>query len=680
MYLYYSLVLLGLISLPSVKVSLGLTLIDIVEKVATSYTSRSTIVLLSQKGFHDMSPTTNWNSLQPLNNPSFPGLEWTWLIFSNVSKLPIRSNYYQSPPLTTSSVLTRRVNPNIKFIIWLNTENEYSTTSSQQLKYFGQVEFDIFAFLGSQSVLEKFFKSKVGLSIRFKFGVVINTSEDVSAYQEPKYLVNPPIFSNGLMQISNIPPKFCQNCIHLQGYKFKVSANTLAPFIMYRPETGDKTGGTNYMMLQYASTSYNFSLEWDIGLTRGNGKLQKNGSADGMLGDVLSGKADIAFIARLAQGQVGVIDLTECNSIDTLVFLTRIPEAKLEWAAVIHIFTGNAWGLIGLCFLSVIPVYYLSMKLQRERHIRQLHLHGFGCQFCYRGLQLHQQRYLGLEGLQNLSDLEFLYKAWNIPFALTFSQSIKHIPVQAYLISVFWMIFILNINTCYNSNLSSYLTSLTSDAVPRDFEELCQRLDYNITFNYLNNGSCDCFHFFNESRSPTIIQIRERFLHNLEPDTGQCVLNAVLKKKSTCIGWSSVTAMGIAKNATLYEGLNLVQVSKSVHISLNSIGLQRHSRHTRSFSRFISAFRDMGMITRFKEDAEAQERVRGKAWIHENKVSDIYKVLTNLELDRRTLVRPFDIENFSLSFLLLLVGLAVSIFAFVLEKICSPKKAVKIIM
>ncbi len=72
---------------------------------------------------------------------------------------------------------------------------------------------------------------------------------------------------------------------------------------------------------------------------------------------------------------------------------------------------------------------------------------------------------------------------------------------------------------------------------------------------------------------------------------------------------------------------------------------------------------------RFKQDAEAQERIVGKAWILKNKDSEIYKVLTSLELDQTTLVRPFSIENFSLSFLLLIVGLGISVLSLVLEKV-----------
>ncbi|OXA58255.1 Glutamate receptor ionotropic, delta-1 [Folsomia candida] len=659
--LFYKLLFLFPITVLSIHTS------DAIQSVTSSFKSRSPIALLAHDGF--LNKDANWREIQPLD-PVVPriffGLEWTWLIFNNVSSMPIRSNYHLSPKVD-SSVFARRVNPRIKFVIWLESN---TIKQLENLRYAGQFDLDIFTFLGRKSVLLEFFKTKLALSIRYKFGII--TSDIREPINDPAvFLVDPTVFNHGEMQVSRNVPLFC-DCINLNGYSLKVSANTLAPFIMYQ-KSGEITGGTNYMMLKYASIHYNLTLKWDIGLTRGNGKLLNNGSADGMLGDVLSGKADVAFIARLAKGQVGVIDLTECNSIDTLVFLTRSPEARLAWLAVIHIFTGDTWILIGFCFLAVIPVYYLSIKLMQEKKSSQVV--EYGNQFSYSQLYNPERG-----GSHRATNPEYFYKACNIPFGLAFSQSIQHIPVQAYLISIFWMIFILNINTCYNSNLTTHLTSLNFDAVPQDFEALCQRLDYNISFNYINNGSCDCFQFFTESRSSTIIKIRERFMKNLEPDTGRCVLNSVLKQKSACIGWSSVTKMGIAKNATLYEGLNLVQISKSIHISLNSIGLKRHSIWTRSFSRFISGFRDMGIVAKLKDDAEAGERIKGKAWIHKNKDSDIYKVLNAIELDRRTLVRPFDIDNFSLSFLLLSFGLGISILTFVIEKLLNRKKTAWIIM
>lgn len=88
----------------------------------------------------------------------------------------------------------------------------------------------------------------------------------------------------------------------------------------------------------------------------------------------------------------------------------------------------------------------------------------------------------------------------------------------------------------------------------------------------------------------------------------------------------------------------------------------------------------MGIVAKLKDDAEAGERIKGKAWIHKNKDSDIYKVLNAIELDRRTLVRPFDIDNFSLSFLLLSFGLGISILTFVIEKLLNRKKTAWIIM
>lgn len=614
------------------------------DKLITNLGSpKQSLVLFSEIGFHTQTDK-EWADF--ITFASSEAGKLSLMVFSNISLMPIRSNYYLSSKVS-HRVFTHNIPSIIKMFFWLDPNVSHHLT---KLKYVGRFDDDIFVFFGEEQFLGKLFTTPEALKIKYKCGVITKDNSNLI-----RYMTDPVLFSHGDFHLSNAVPTFHHNSIRLNGYNLKVSANALAPYIMYKA-SGEITGGTNYMMLKYASEHYNFTLNWDIDPLRGNGRLVENGSANGMLGDVLSGEFDIALIARLAQGQVGIIDLTEVNSIDTLVFLTRQPEAHLEWVAVIRIFTPDAWGLIFLSFLAVIPIFYLSIHVDQFTNYRHFRMN--------------------LSKFHSQSMSESIYKAVKIPYEIALSQSVPYIPSTGYLISVFWMIFILNINTGYNSNLSSFLTSLTAEKIPTDFEELSKRLDYNLTFNYLSNGSCDCFHFFNNSVNPTIIKIKERFMSNLEPDTGKCILDAVLNKKAACIGWASVSLMGIARNATLYQGLNLVRVSKSVHSSLNSIGFQRHSIYTRAFSRFISMYRDMGIVTKLRKDAESQELAVGKAWIHKRKKSQIYKVLTRMEEDRRTVVRPFDIDNFLLSFLILFGGLGLSTFVLVLEKLMMRHRGV----
>jgi len=529
----------------------------------------------------------------------------------------------------------------------------------RNLNITGRFDYDTFLFISrSEESLRRYFETSQSLKIKNKYGIVIPASSDTSD-ADFTFLEEPICFMNGRMESKQFLTGFRnQNSIHLNCHTLQVAANTLSPYILIN-SNGEIRGGSNYQVLVYAAKNYNFTLHWDIGKTRGNGRLLPDGTADGMLGEVLSERFDIAFIARLAMGQVGVIDLTELNSIDTLVFLTRVPESKLDWTAITDIFTWEAWILIFACFFGIIPIYYAALKLHEpySNNVVQKSM-----KFSYDANQ------------SNDNQDDTLYLSFIIPFGIMFSQSIVKIPSSAYIITAFWLLFILNINTCYNCNLSSVLTSINTLKVPNTFTELADRKDYNVTFNYLNNGSCDCFHFFNQSVNPTIISVRERFMKNLEPDTGQCILNSILLQKTVCIGWASVTAIGIARNATLYKGLKLVQVSQGVHSSLNSIGFQRHSIYTQSFSKIISGFRDMGLVTRFRIDVEEEEMIAGEKWIQTHKNSPIHKILAKMEEDRRVQVRPFEIMNFILSFLLWTTGILISCISFCLRRITSVKR------
>jgi hypothetical protein len=616
---------------------------DYIFKYTNSRSEYAPILLFSEAGFMDNSNTEwEWEGSFYLGDEIHTR---TLMIFTNLTRAPIRSHYHLSLPVSIRHAMTKLTSNRIKFVAWIDMKSVEEIYS--KLKFRAIVNRDIFTFIGNKDILQVFFRSNLAKKIKFKVGIPLLDSNERNCM----FLLEPSLYKNGEMELSTIQPVFNMDAVHLNGRTLKVSANTLAPYIVYEGKTGQIKGGTNYLMLTYASVYHNFTLDWDIGLNRGNGRLKRDGSADGMLGHVLSEQYDIAFIARLAKGQVGVIDLTTVNSVDTLVFLTRIPETSLDWTALTDIFTWDAWGLISLSFFGVIPIYYFSLKVDRIRKQPPFHV------------------------VRNRAknNSEYIFKAVLIPYATTLSQSVPRIPPSAYLISGVWLLFMLNMNTCYNCNLSSVLTSSKNEKVPNSFLELDERKDYNILFNYLNNGSCDCFHFFNDSVNPIIIRIRERFMKNLEADTGRCILSAVLIKKTACIGWASVTAIGIARNATLFKGLKLVQVSESVHSSLNSIGFQRHSIYTSSFSRIFSMYRDLGLVSKFRLDVEGLEMNAGEKWMQEHKDSEIHEELTKMEQERQTVVRPFKILNVSLCFLLWFAGVSLSMLCCLLEWITRTR-------
>lgn len=559
---------------------------------------------------------------------------WPQSIFTNALNMPRRNSYF--PYQKVSPMTMGKFLPSYLLVIVFVTPENFNDTSNPALQNVTRVDYDLFIVLGEEKLLREYFRTEYGMKLRNRLGVIVDFNQ---SYINPlpanaPFLVDPEIYSDGEMNLSlNLPESLK---FSLNGRSLRVSANTLAPYIVFI-SPNNITGGTHYMMLMLSATSYNFTLIWDINPTRGNGKLAKDGSASGMLGDVLNGNADIAFIARLTLGQIGVIDLTTSNYVDTLVFVTRNPEVHLKWTAVIQLFTIETWGIILLIFIALIPLYYIKLQRASNSYLQPT----------------------------------VPFKAFTIPFGILITQSVPHIPERAYPLTFFWMIFVLNMNAAYNSNLSSFLTKLEPDLVPHSFEDLATRLDYNVSFNYLNNGSCDCFHFFNDSTNPMIISIKERFMHHLEPDTGRCIVRAIVKSKNVCIGWESVTMIGIAQNATLYGGLKLVKVSHSVHSSRNSIGFQRHSVYTQTFDRIFGWFRDMGVVIYLKREAEAAALVGGQTWIKSRKDSRIYRVLRQFVNNMHVNVRPFELIHFKFAYLLLIGGGILSVVIFFMEHMTS---------
>ncbi len=569
----------------------------------------------------------------PFDYLSYKTFHEPQFVFTNASKMPRRNSYF--PWEFVNPVAIGKFLPSIaKNVVFVTKENFNLATNLSQ-KYVTRVNSDIFIVVGEEQLIRDYFLTPFGKKLRHRIGLIFDACNLNFQMKDESiaFMIDPLVFNDGKMILTHVAPKV--SSFFMNGRTLRVSANTLAPYIVFI-RNSNTTGGTHYMMLMLSASTYNFTLQWDINPTRGNGKLAKDGTASGMLGDVLNGKADIAFIARLTLGQIGIIDLTTSNYVDTLVFITRRPETYLEWTAVINLFTLETWGIILSVFLITVSLYYL--KLQRT--------YGF-------------------------TKRVTPFNAFMIPFGILLTQSVPRIPERTYLLTFFWMIFVLNLNIAYNSNLISFLTKLQPEKVPTSFDDLAQRQDYNISFNYLNNGSCDCFHFFNESSNPMIIGIQQRFMENLEPDTGKCILRALVKRKNVCIGWESVAMIGIAQNATLYTGLKLVTVSRSVHSSRNSIGFERHSVYTKSFDRIFGWFRDMGIVIHLKTQAEAVALDSGQTWLASKKHSKIYKVLKKFVDDIHVKVIPFEMAHFKFAYIVLLGGSILAGFMFFLEHMTS---------
>lgn len=569
----------------------------------------------------------------PLDNLSFKTLNEPQFVFTNASKMPRRNSY--SPWEFVNSGAIGKFLPSIAKHIVLVTKDNFNLATNLSLKYVTRVDSDIFIVVGEEQLIRSYFLTSFGKKLRNRLGIVFEICDSNLQIRSKSvaFMIDPLIFNDGKMVLTHDAPKITR--FFMNGRTLRVSANTLAPYIVFI-SSSNTTRGTHYMMLMLSASTYNFTLQWDINPTRGNGKLAKDGTASGMLGDVLNGKADIAFIARLTLGQIGIIDLTTSNYVDTLVFITRRPETYLEWTAVINLFTLETWGIILSVFLITISLYYL--KLQRT--------YGF---------------------MKPVTP----FKAFMIPFGILLTQSVPRIPERTYLLTFFWMIFVLNLNIAYNSNLISFLTKLQPEKVPTSFDDLALRKDYNISFNYLNNGSCDCFHFFNESTNPMIIGIQQRFMQNLEPDTGKCILRALVQRKHVCIGWESVAMIGIAQNATLYAGLKLVTVSRSVHSSRNSIGFERHSVYTKSFDKIFGWFRDMGIVVHLKTQAAAVALDNGQTWLASRKHSKIYKILKKFVDDIHVKVIPFEMDHFKFAYIVFFGGSILAGILFFLEHMTS---------
>lgn len=529
----------------------------------------------------------------------------------------------------------------------------FLTKYLKQIRYVAHARADFFIFLGAPDFIHPILENPLIRKFRNVFGISLdgNSSSNLSASAYHRKTCQYDEQSQFHLTKDLYLPTWVkrrQNC--LSGHHFRISATDFPPFMFpIRPEDSDngqlQIHGTFYHALEAGSDHFNYTIEV---LNGGNpnkwtlmGRKGWDGSWDGIFGDLVYDKSEIASVSNPTAERNGLADFIGPFGKSNLVYMSAEPlsYARFEEYWVLHPFRLPVW-------VVLIVALFLTFIINAGA----LHLE-----------YLFKER----AKYRNYTILESFKKAFTMVTAYTFEQEIgkpKGFILRFVMIS--WVAFMIIVATAFRCNLAAFILRPETDPVPKTFLELYDQKDYKIIFDLGGAG----FNEFETVKDPRLRSLLNRT--ETTEDTSNCTLEAFLNIETVCAGWDFSLRFAASKNLTysLDEEGSPMYTSESLFETWFVIATENNSVFTKEFSRFGNSLYETGVFSYWEDAITLREKYRGQKWLAERKDTEVYSMLTAFSQKRSQVGQEkLKRKNLEFPFILLFVGFGLASVAFLGE-------------
>ena len=453
---------------------------------------------------------------------------------------------------------------------------------TDHLKSTGTPARDRYLILLSENLLQQ-------MSSEFKaFRFVIAAAFDSSiiyfkSLQSPCHLLQTVYATTSLPKMSTKP-------INLNGVQLRIAYILVSPFLL-KDSNGKLTKGLSHSIYSTAARHFNFTFEY-VPLPdprSGTGRKLPNGSWTGLLGALDSGRADIALSTAVTLDRMqGPFEFTEFYYLVYGSFVTAHPRlAVVRWETLVQPFRTQTWLLILATFAS----FSITM-------------------FAVLWVGLFSDAIADNQGRSQSHKLVFMSVL--LPLRLLLEQGGgRLIPSRVRILVGLWMFLCLVLCTGYKEKLFGFITFPKEETIPQSIEQLAERTDYTILYNYWPSAM-----YFAWEKSPQ--SDFKSVFDSFEKTKGpfNCVVRAALEPKTACIAYTFELLAAMSANLTYDKHFSPVYMTAERYFpALNSLPLPKGSVFVDSWKWIASWLRDFDLPMKWSWEVYEDYRTTGIEWL-----------------------------------------------------------------
>ena len=350
---------------------------------------------------------------------------------------------------------------------------------------------------------------------------------------------------------------------NLHGLPFVIKLSIRSSGILLKNDSNGnlkpfRNGGHLLHILMEAATTMNMTCSYFPASNNAiPGFIMKNGTATGVVGDLVNRRADIGLPAAVRLDNQFDMDVATPVHFLSIAFVHGKPEPYLRWSFLLRPLSSTLWLSVATSTAAItITIWSIGKCTQK-----------------------------------------FNGKSRTFPDVMTdvvasyLNQLLRH-PAETSLrlLLSFWFVFVLVISTIYCSKLYDLYMDLPTMAVPSSFDELASS-DYQFGMWNFNGGGLIAYLRAARTNSSAwhILQRVQKM------DALKCVQAVLNNSKFACIGFDfplqTYINVDFLGNRTRFTVKNAKAVTMSV-----SVGLQKGSILTARVNRIFSSLRDAGLM------------------------------------------------------------------------------------
>ena len=431
------------------------------------------------------------------------------------------------------------------------------------------------------------------------------------------------------------PESLHQLRVHAIQYNLNgkvVTAVGLPASTSYRQEMDSagniKASGAHHTLFLECSKHLNFTMSAYAVLSTGT---RVNGTWTGLVGEIVSGRADIMFGVGIVPSRYAVVDMSRMLLRVSKIFFVKAPFRRLSPLAALQPFATSTWLALILASFVTMPILFVLIR---------------------RDSLFMTRRYV-------TTSCEIVGEVTGILVRLLMEQPffLRGLSSRRTRCIIFmWVFSGLVLVTSYTSRLYLILAFQDPEPYPQTFDELAFS-DYKLVYRSYGGAG---YSQLKASKHPTHRAMLEGGRLQLVNKSEDCVIRMLTEEGTACIDYDAAAEFIIKKNATLHAHADATGFIKRSGDNdgrfIVAWGFQKHSPLTAIFDSIISQVMDSGLFGHWVQEDWRCQMYFGIRYLQNQRDSILKNELERMEKDLNSGVKPLALKSVEVAFVFVVIG------------------------